>query len=166
MNHIRCCSSPYPSPNTTPTPPTDLNPPIWSIISIHGGLSTGALTPEGLQHISEANLNHGRQTKDKLAVQRHAANVGRRVCGELKRIERQIVDAGLMIEVATRVVVGDNLYNRLTNHSRLLVLREVFGLCPMSIPRSCNKPFTSHSDNGNWTYIITATRMISGDALK
>ena len=61
-----------------------------------GGLSTGARTQEGLQRISEANLKHGRQTKDKLAAQRHAAKVGRRVRGELKRIERQIVDAGLM----------------------------------------------------------------------
>ena len=33
--------------------------------------------------------------KDKLAAQRHAAKVGRRVRGELKRIERQIVDTGL-----------------------------------------------------------------------
>ena len=53
-------------------------------------------TPEGLQRISEANLKHGRQTKDKLAVQRYAAEVGRRVQGELKRIERRIVDVGLM----------------------------------------------------------------------
>ena len=53
-------------------------------------------TSEGLQRISEANIKHGRQTKDKLAAQRHAAKVGRRVRGELKRIERQIVDAGLM----------------------------------------------------------------------
>ena len=51
---------------------------------------------EGLQRISEANLKHGRQTKDKLAAQRHAAKVGRRVMGELKRIEGQLVDAGLM----------------------------------------------------------------------
>ena len=50
----------------------------------------------GLQRISEANIKHGRQTKDKLAAQRHAADVGRRVMGELKQIERQIVDAGLM----------------------------------------------------------------------
>ena len=53
-------------------------------------------TPEGLQRISEANLKHGRQTKDKLAAQRHAAKVGRRVLSELKRLEKQIVDAGLM----------------------------------------------------------------------
>ena len=46
--------------------------------------------------MSEANLKHGRQTKDKLAAQRHAAAVGRRVMGELKRIENAIIDAGLM----------------------------------------------------------------------
>ena len=43
-----------------------------------------------------ANLKHGRQTKDKLAAQRHAAKVGRRVMGELKRVERQLENAGLM----------------------------------------------------------------------
>ena len=63
---------------------------------LHGGLSTGARTPEGLQRISEANIKHGRQTKDKLAAQRHAAKVGRRVMSELKRLETQLVDAGLM----------------------------------------------------------------------
>ena len=51
---------------------------------------------EGLQRISAANIKHGRQTKDKLAAQRHAAKVGRRVLGELKRLERQLEDAGLM----------------------------------------------------------------------
>ena len=54
----------------------------------HGGLSTGARTPEGLQRISEANFKHGRQTKEKLAAQRHAAKVGRRVMSELKRLEK------------------------------------------------------------------------------
>ena len=63
---------------------------------LHGGLSTGARTEEGLQRISEANIKHGRQTKEKLAAQRHAAKVGRRVLGELKRLERQLEDAGLM----------------------------------------------------------------------
>ena len=63
---------------------------------LHGGLSTGARTPEGLQRISEANLKHGRQTKDKLAAQHHAAKVGRRVLGELKWLARQLVDAALM----------------------------------------------------------------------
>ena len=53
-------------------------------------------TSEGLQRISEANIKHGRQTKDELAGQRHAAKVGRRIMGELKRPEQQILDAGLM----------------------------------------------------------------------
>ena len=64
--------------------------------ALHGGRATGPKTQRGLQRISEANLKHGRQTKDKLAAQRHAAKVGRRVRAELKRIEGQIVDAGLM----------------------------------------------------------------------
>ena len=63
---------------------------------LHGGASTGARTPEGLKRISETNLRHGRQTKEKLAAQRHSANVGRRVRAELKRIEAQLIDAGLM----------------------------------------------------------------------
>ena len=67
----------------------------WALRA-HGGRSTGPRTQRGLQRISEANLKHGRQTKDKLAAQRHAAEVGRRVMGELKRLERRIVDAGLM----------------------------------------------------------------------
>ena len=66
--------------------------------ALHGGRSTGPRTQRGLQRISEANLKHGRQTKDKLAAQRHAAKVGRRVMGKLKRLEQQIVDAGLMPE--------------------------------------------------------------------
>ena len=38
------------------------------------------------------------ELKDKLAAQRHAAEVGRRVWGELKRIKRQLLDAGLMLD--------------------------------------------------------------------
>ena len=64
--------------------------------ALHGGRSTGPKTQRGLQRISAAHLIHGRQTKDKLAAQRHAAEVGRRVIGELKRIEDAIINAGLM----------------------------------------------------------------------
>ena len=64
--------------------------------ALHGGLSTGARTQEGLQCISAANLKHGRQTKGKLAAQRHAAKVGRRVMGESKKLEHQLEDAWLM----------------------------------------------------------------------
>ena len=63
---------------------------------LHGGLSTGARTPEGLQRISEANLKHGRQTKGKLEAKRHAAEVGRQVMSELKKLEHQLIDVGLM----------------------------------------------------------------------
>jgi hypothetical protein len=64
--------------------------------ALHGGLSTGARTPEGSQRTSEANTKHGRQTKGKVAAQRHAAIVGRRVMSELKRLESELEDAGLM----------------------------------------------------------------------
>ena len=64
--------------------------------ALHGGGSTGPKTQRGLQRISEANLKHGRQTKDKLAAQRHAAKVGRRVMGELKQLEGLLIEAGLM----------------------------------------------------------------------
>ena len=61
-----------------------------------GSRQTSPRNQEGLQRISEVNLKHGRQTKDKLAAQRHAAKVGRRVLGELKQLERQLLEAGLM----------------------------------------------------------------------
>ena len=64
--------------------------------SLHGGLSTGARTQQGLQRISWANLKHGRQTQDKLTAQRHAVKVGRRVLGGLKRVERQLKDTVIM----------------------------------------------------------------------
>ena len=73
-------------------------------LQTHGGLSKGARTQQGLQRISEANLKHGRQTKDKPAAQRHAAKVGRRVRG-VKRIERQIADAGLMKDIAHKTLM-------------------------------------------------------------
>ena len=63
-----------------------------------GGLSTGARTPEGLKRISEANLKHGRMTKDKLAEQRRLADEGRILKARLKRIENLLIDAGLMPE--------------------------------------------------------------------
>ena len=73
--------------------------------ALHRGRSTGPKTQRGVQRISEANIKHGRQTKDKLAAQRHAAKVGRRVRGELKRIERQIADAGLMKDIAHKTLL-------------------------------------------------------------
>ena len=64
--------------------------------ALHGGLSTGARTQEGLQSISEANLKHGRYTKDKLEAQRKRGEVGRRVLAEIKQIEAELLAAGLI----------------------------------------------------------------------
>tara|TARA_B100000497_G_C7386512_1_gene246875 strand:- start:201 stop:404 length:204 start_codon:yes stop_codon:yes gene_type:complete len=57
------------------------------------GRSTGSKTQRSLQRISEVNLKHGRQTKDKQAAQRHPADVE---LWPLKRLEQKIVDAGVM----------------------------------------------------------------------
>ena len=62
---------------------------------LHGGLSTGAKTTDGLKKISGANLKHGKYTKDKLEAQRHAAKVGRRTLAKLKKIEAQISLKGI-----------------------------------------------------------------------
>ena len=62
---------------------------------LHGGLSTGAKKADSLTRISDANLKHGRYTKDKLEAQRHSARVGRRVLAKLKIIEAQISLKGI-----------------------------------------------------------------------
>ena len=61
---------------------------------MHGGLSTGAKTADGLKKISVANLKHGKYTKDKLEAERYAAQVGRKVLGELKKIKLFIFKKG------------------------------------------------------------------------
>ena len=63
---------------------------------LHGGLSSGARTPEGLERISEANLRHGRYTKDRLERKRRAAKVGRECKAKLKIIEQRLIAAGLL----------------------------------------------------------------------
>ena len=63
---------------------------------LHGGQSTGARTPEGLQRISEANVRHGRYTKGKLERQRRATKVGRECKAKLKIIEQRLIAAGLL----------------------------------------------------------------------
>ena len=52
--------------------------------ALHGGRATGPKTQRGLQRISEANLKHGRQTKDKLAAQRHGIPFSRLLFAILK----------------------------------------------------------------------------------
>ena len=63
---------------------------------LHGGKSTGARTPEGLQSISAANLKHGRFTKEKMEAQRKRGEVGRRVLAEIKQIEAELLAADLI----------------------------------------------------------------------
>ena len=48
---------------------------------LHGGSSTGAQTEAGLKRISDANLKHGRSTKEKIAAHKKSAVVGRKVKG-------------------------------------------------------------------------------------
>ena len=64
--------------------------------SLHGGRSTGPKTEDGLARLTAARTTHGKYTKDKRAEAKRRAETGRRVRGELKRIEQRIVDAGLM----------------------------------------------------------------------
>ena len=64
--------------------------------ALHGGLSTGARTQEGLQRIAAANLRHGKFTKTKLEAQRKRGEVGRKVNAELKLIDQRLIDAGLL----------------------------------------------------------------------
>ena len=65
---------------------------------LHGGLSTGAKTTYGLKRISEANLKHGKYTKDTLEARRHAAKVGRRVLAELKKIDLNLMKGKIRLK--------------------------------------------------------------------
>jgi hypothetical protein len=62
----------------------------------HGGRSTGPTTKVGLQRISAAQMKHGKYTKTELAKAKRRAETGRRILAELKRIEGQIMELGLM----------------------------------------------------------------------
>ena len=62
----------------------------------HGGASTGPRTEEGRTRISEANLRHGRYTKDKLKKRRENAAKGRDIRNELCRLERDLIAGGLL----------------------------------------------------------------------
>ena len=65
---------------------------------LHGGKATGARTIAGLQRLSDAQLRHGKYTKTELAKAKHRAKTERRILAELKRIENQLVAAGLMLD--------------------------------------------------------------------
>ena len=61
---------------------------------VHGGASTGPRTEEGRARIAEANLRHGRYTKDKLEKLRENAAKGREIRKELRHMERDLVAGG------------------------------------------------------------------------
>ena len=63
---------------------------------LHGGASAGPRTKEGLARLTAARTTHGKYTKKKRGIAKHQAEIGRRVRGQLKRIEREIENAGLM----------------------------------------------------------------------
>ena len=63
---------------------------------VHGGASTGPRTEEGRARISEANLRHGRYTKDKLEKSRENAAKGRKVRAEIKLIETCLIEQGVL----------------------------------------------------------------------
>ena len=63
---------------------------------LHGGASTGPRTEEGRKLISQANLRHGKFTKEKLEKQRKNAAVGRVIRKELLQIEEDLVKEGAL----------------------------------------------------------------------
>lgn len=63
---------------------------------LHGGASTGAKTSESRKRISQANMRHGKYTKDKLEMQRENAAKGREIRKRLRQMERELVAVGLL----------------------------------------------------------------------
>ena len=63
---------------------------------LHGGASTGPRTLDGRERISQANLRHGKYTKDKLEKRRGNAAKGRQIHKELRQMERELVAVGLL----------------------------------------------------------------------
>ena len=63
---------------------------------VHGGASTGPRTKEGRARISDANLRHGRYTKDKLEKQQENAAKGRKIRKELRQLEHDLIAGGLL----------------------------------------------------------------------
>ena len=65
---------------------------------VHGGVSTGPRTKEGLARLTAARTTHGRFTKEKRAAARRFAEQGRQMRGELKELEAWFVDHGHLDE--------------------------------------------------------------------
>ena len=63
---------------------------------LHGGASTGAKTSEGRDRISQANMRHGKYTKEKLETRSMNAAKGREIKKELRQMERELIAVGLL----------------------------------------------------------------------
>jgi hypothetical protein len=63
---------------------------------LHGGLSTGARTPEGRAKLRALHWKHGRATTEAKAEAKRQAQVGRAVRAELRQIERELVAGGML----------------------------------------------------------------------
>ena len=61
---------------------------------LHGGASTDPKTTDGLTRLTEAQIKHGRFTKEKRAEAKRRAEQGRQMRGELKELETWFVDRG------------------------------------------------------------------------
>ena len=60
------------------------------------GQRCGAKTSEGLKRISQANIRHGKYTKDKLEKHRENAAKRREIKKELRQIEQGLVKEGVL----------------------------------------------------------------------
>ena len=63
---------------------------------LHGGMSTGASTPEGLRRISQTHLKHGRYTNDERKKKRQIAQNNRKIRLELMQIEQLLIQRGYL----------------------------------------------------------------------
>ena len=54
---------------------------------LHGGLSTGPKTPEGIDRIRRAQLKHGRYTKEARAERAEARRLGRELRAAIEVID-------------------------------------------------------------------------------
>ena len=62
----------------------------------HGGKSTGPRTQAGRDKIAALHTTHGRLTKEKRQAAKKRAEVGRKVRAEIKEIETNLIEQGVL----------------------------------------------------------------------
>ena len=97
---------------------------------LHGGASTGPRSEEGRKLISQANLRHGKYTKNKLEKQRENAAKGRVIRKELHQIEKGLVKEGVLASRLKRLTdIGLLSFKDDPAHSQ----RKIYCLSPAAI---------------------------------